>query len=93
MVSTDGRGYYVSFGYYWAYDDIDKPKTDIIGIDLGMKNLAILSNGEVMTNLADDKEVQRLEKQMNRIQREISRLIDKGKSEVYRPFTISKEVI
>ena len=91
VVSTDGKGYYVSFGYYWAYDAIDKPKTDIVGIDLGVKNLAILSNGEVMSNLADDKVVVRLEKQINKIQKEISKLIDKGKSEVYRPFTITKE--
>lgn len=91
VVSTDGKGYYVSFGYYWAYDTIDKPKTDIVGIDLGMKNLAILSNGEVMSNLADDKVVVRLEKQIKKIQKEISKLIDKGKSEVYRPFTITKE--
>ena len=91
VVSTDGRGYYVSFNYYWAYDSLDKPKTDIIGIDLGLKNLAILSNGEVMTNLADDKEVQRLERQIKRIQKQISKLIDRGKSEVYRPLTLTRE--
>lgn len=91
VVSTDGRGYYVSFGYYWAYDTIDKAQTDVIGIDLGMKNLAILSNGEVMTNLADDKVVVKLEKQMKKIQKEISKLVDKGKSETYRPYIISKE--
>ena len=91
IVLTDGVGYYVSFGYYRAYNSIDKPKTDIIGIDLGMKNLAILSNGEIMPNLADDRKVQRLERQIKKIQKQISKLINKGKSVVYRPYVISKE--
>lgn len=91
VVSTDGRGYYLSFGYYNAFMDLDKPQTDVLGVDLGMKNLAALSDGTIVSNFADDKLVKKYESQIKKMQKELSKLIDKGKSAVYKPYIITKE--
>ena len=91
VVSTDGRGYYLSFGYYNAFMDLDKPQTDVLGVDLGMKNLAALSDGTIVSNFADDKLVMKYESQIKKMQKELSKLIDKGKSAVYKPYIITKE--
>ncbi len=48
-------------------------KTDGIGIDLGIKDLAIISNGEVFKNINKSSKVKRLEKRLRREQRRLSR--------------------
>ena len=47
--------------------------TDGIGIDLGIKDLAIVSNGKTFKNINKSSKVKRLEKRLRREQRRLSR--------------------
>ena len=63
--------------------EIQKEKinpTSIVGIDLGIKDLVITSNGEKYSN---SKEIERREKRLKRIQRKLSRQV-KGSKNYYK---------
>ena len=49
-----------------------KPKTEPIGVDLGIKDLAILSDGTKYKNINKTYEVKQLEKRIKRLQRKVS---------------------
>ena len=71
-ITFDGIHWYVSVGV----EAIDKPTeqmNDGIGIDLGIKDLAICSDKNVYKNINKTDRVRRLEKQKRRKQREVSR--------------------
>ncbi|MCM3056579.1 transposase, partial [Caldibacillus thermoamylovorans] len=48
-------------------------KTEGIGIDLGIKDLAVCSDGKVYGNINKTKRIRQLEKKKRRLQRKISR--------------------
>ena len=75
-ISHDGKYWYVSFSY--EVPDYDKENTSnlVIGIDLGIKNLAILSDGTVYSNINKSKEVRRLKKKLRRAEKASSRKIE-----------------
>lgn len=50
-----------------------KSKTEPIGVDLGIKDFAIISNGVVKKNINKDSRVKKLEKKLKREQRKLSR--------------------
>ena len=74
-ISYDGKYWYLSVGY--EVKDSPKPELtgETIGIDLGVKELAILSNGRVYRNVNKTKEVRRLKKKLRREQRKASRRV------------------
>ena len=90
-ITTNRRDFFLGFGYYGAFKELPNEKTDMLGVDLGMLNIAILSTGEVVSNFANDKKVKLYEKRMKRLQKLKSKLVDKGKSTVFRPFVLTKE--
>ena len=64
-------------------EEIVKPKnisTKGLGIDLGIKDTAICSDGKVFKNINKTKKVKKLKKQLKRAQRKISRSIEYSKS-------------
>ena len=71
-VSFDGKYWYLSVG-------IEKEKleqkltSEILGIDLGIKALATVSNGKVYQNINKTKKVKKIEKRLRRLQRTVSR--------------------
>ena len=72
-VSMKAGRYYVS-----ALVDIPAPEadgnfTDGIGIDLGLKDFAVVSNGTVYRNINKTARIRKLEKQLRRAQRKLSR--------------------
>lgn len=72
--------------YFVAAIDVDitnesKPQTDPIGIDLGVKDLAILSTGDKYKNINKTKKVKKLEKRKRRLQRKVSRKCEKNKKD------------
>ena len=77
-VTYDGIHWYVSVGV-----EIDnkpaKPTNPGIGIDLGIKDLAVCSDGHTYSNINKTDRVKRLEKQKHRKQRQISRKYEKNK--------------
>lgn len=77
-ITFNGLEWYISVGV----DEIIYPicekedKKDIIGIDLGIKDTAILSNGIVYNNINKTDEIRKLEKKLKRLQRQSSRKYD-----------------
>ena len=71
-VTYDNKYWYISVGV-----EVDKKQeelTDIsLGIELGLKDLAVCSDGKVFKNINKTKEVKNLEKRLKQKQRQISR--------------------
>ena len=72
-------------GQYWYLSLIlEIPKTEVeltdevIGVDLGLKNLAVVSNGDIYENINKIKKVKDLEKKKKSLQREMNRRYKKG---------------
>ena len=74
----DGLHWYVSFGIEMD-DDNTVPSNDGIGIDLGIKDLAVCSDGNTYKNINKTQKVKKLEKRKRRLQRSISRRYEKNK--------------
>lgn len=83
-IKFDGLNWYITVGV--DYDDCaNEPKNDGIGIDLGVKDLAICSDGNIYKNINKSKKIRNLEKKKRRLQRSVSRKIKKSKrKESYR---------
>ena len=74
----DGNYWYVSVSI--EVDDISSVATnDGVGIDLGLKGLAICSDGNKYPNINKTQRVRKLEKQKRRLQRSISRRYEYNK--------------
>ena len=88
-IPTDCKYYNPRIKYdglnWWITVGVDcKPinnisKTNGIGIDLGIKDLAICSDGNTYKNINKTKKVKRLEKRKRRLQRSISRKYELNK--------------
>lgn len=77
-VSFDGKYWYLSFSY--EIEPFKENLSDeIIGIDLGIKELATCSNGVVYPNINKSKVIKNLEIRKIRLQRKISRAYEKNK--------------
>lgn len=72
-ITFDGKYWYLSYSYEIIDEDIIDFENDVLGIDLGIKDLAIFSNGEHHRNINKDKEVKRLIKRLKHLQRQLSR--------------------
>ena len=72
-VSYDGLQWWLSAGIEVGDLTISKETTESIGIDLGIKNLAVVSNSTVYKNINKTDEVRRLKKKLKRLQRQASR--------------------
>lgn len=77
-VSFDDKYWYLTYAYE---KEVDKePNTDeVIGIDLGIKDLAICSNGKVYENINKDSVIKKIEKRKKRLQRQLSRKYEQNK--------------
>ena len=78
-VSEKAGRYYVSVLVDVPQKEVEKPTNRGIGIDLGIKDLAICSNKQVFENINKTKEVKRLEKKLKREQRSLSRMHENKK--------------
>ena len=77
-VTFDGLNWWISVGIE-CNENTQQPTNQGIGVDLGIKNLAVCSNGEVYRNINKTKKVQKLKKKKRRLQRKISRKYLKNK--------------
>lgn len=70
-ISFDGKYWYISIGI-----EKEKPIVELtnesIGIDVGVKNLAICSNGMIFKNINKTRVVKQFEKRLRRLQRRVS---------------------
>lgn len=73
-VTYDGVNWFVSVGV-----DISQETTELngsLGVDLGVKDTAICSDGTVYKNINKSKDVKRIEKRLKKLQRQSSRKYD-----------------
>lgn len=77
----DGLYWYVSVGIE-VDDNPTLSTSEGVGIDLGIKNLAVCSDGKKYKNINKTQRVNKLEKRKRRLQRSISRRYEKNKKGV-----------
>ena len=76
--TCDGLYWYVSVGIE-VNSNSDPPLNDGVGIDLGIKDLAICSDGNTYKSINKTQRVKKLEKKKRRLQRSVSRKYEKNK--------------
>lgn len=74
-ISYDGKNWFLSIGYEVDVEDVELSH-ESLGIDVGVKELAVCSNGLVYKNINKSKEVKRLERKLKREQRKLSRKLE-----------------
>ena len=73
-VSFDGKYWYLSYIEDVKTEVVDLPEyTDGLGIDLGIKTLATVSDGATVPNIKNFRRVRILNKRLKRLQRKVSR--------------------
>ena len=77
----DGLYWYISVSIE-VEDNTTLPSNEGIGIDLGIKDLAICSDRNIYKNINKTKKVKKLEKRKRRLQRSVSRKYEKNKKGV-----------
>ena len=79
-ITFDGLNWFISVGI--EYEERSPIlQNDGVGIDLGIKDLAICSDGNTYKNINKAQTVKKLEKRKRRLQRSISRRYEKNKKE------------
>jgi putative transposase len=77
-VTFDGKYWYLSVGI--EQETLVVPLTDeVMGIDVGIKSLAVCSNGMTFKNINKTKQVRKTEKRLRRLQRQVSRKYEMNK--------------
>lgn len=77
-ISYDNKYWYLSVGI--EQEEIQEELTNVsLGIDLGLKNLAICSDGMIYKNINKTYVVRKTEKKLKRLQRQVSRKYEKNK--------------
>ena len=77
-IKYDGLNWWITVGIE-CEDSLNIPFNKGIGIDLGIKDLAICSDGNTYKNINKTQKVKKLEKQKRRLQRSVSRSYEKNK--------------
>ena len=72
-IRFDGKYWYLSYSYEIEENAIVDYKRDYLGIDLGIKDLAVFSNGKHWQNINKDPKIKKLRKRLKHIQRLISK--------------------
>ena len=73
-ISYDGKNWFLSVGYNTEFKPFELTDKSL-GIDVGIKSLAVCSNGDIKKNINKSKNVKRLKKKLKREQRKLSRKI------------------
>lgn len=77
-IKYDGINWWITVGIKYE-DSTTLPSNEGIGIDLGIKDLAVCSDSQKYQNINKTQTVKKLEKQKRRLQRSISRSYEKNK--------------
>jgi len=77
-ITFDGLNWYISVGIEWE-ESSEQPTNQGIGMDIGIKDLAICSDEQKYQNINKAPKVKKLEKRKRRLQRSISRRYEKNK--------------
>jgi len=71
-ISFDNKYWYLCFSIKVKKEKVEKTE-EIIGIDLGIKDFAVLSNGKVYKNINKTAKVRKLKKKLKRLQKKLSK--------------------
>ena len=71
-VSFNGRCWVLTFGLELK-NEIQQLTNEVLGIDLGIKYLAVCSDGVIYKNINKEITIKKLEKRLKRLQRRVSR--------------------
>ena len=77
-IKYDGLNWWITVGIEYE-DSATLQSNEGIGIDLGIKDLAICSDGNTYKNINKSQKIKKLEKRKRRLQRSISRKYEKNK--------------
>ena len=77
-VTFDGINWWISVGIDYE-ENTEHPINDGVGIDIGIKDLAICSDGNTYKNINKTKRIKKLKKKKRRLQRKVSRKYLKNK--------------
>ena len=77
-ITYDGLNWSVSVGIEVGDMTINKPVSEPIGVDVGIKDLAVISTGKVYKNVNKTKSVKKANKRLKRLQKQASRQYDKN---------------
>lgn len=80
-IKYDGVNWWLTVGVEYE-ENTTLPLYEGVGIDLGVKDLAICSDGNKYQNINKTQKVKKLEKRKRRLQRSISRRYEKNKKRV-----------
>ncbi|MGG6431326.1 transposase [Anoxybacillus sp. D401a] len=69
-ITFDGINWWLTIGVE-EVENKNQNYNDGIGIDLGVKDLAVVSNGQKFSNINKSKKVKKLEKRLKRLQRKL----------------------
>jgi len=78
-IKYDGLNWYLTVGVTVETLVLKSHISEPIGVDMGIKELAVLSNKDVFKNINKTKEVRRLTKKLKRLQRQASKQYQKLK--------------
>ncbi|OEG00184.1 transposase, partial [Vulcanibacillus modesticaldus] len=81
-ITYDGLNWWISIGVKEEKENNTSYQTEGIGIDLGVKELAVISNGEKFKNINKSFKMKKLIKKHKRLQKQISRKYDMNKTEI-----------
>jgi putative transposase len=77
-ITHDKKYWYISVGIEQEFEQKER-SDEVIGIDLGIKELAVCSIGQRFKNINKTKEVRKTEKRLRRLQRSVSRKYEMNK--------------
>ena len=71
-VTYDNKYWYLSYSY--ELEPFSKStSTNVIGVDLGIKNLAVTSDNKIYKNINKTEKIKKIEKRLKRLQRKVSK--------------------
>ena len=77
-ITYDGLNWWVAVGIEMPDMTINKKVSEPLGIDVGIKDLAIINTGKVYKNINKTKSVKKANKRLKRLQKQASRQYDKN---------------
>lgn len=80
-ISFDGKYGYLSVGVEQVFEEAELSDVSL-GIDVGIKDLAVCSDGQVFKNINKTNRVRKLEKRLKRLQKQVSRKYEINKKQI-----------
>lgn len=78
-IKFDGINWFITVGVEYEETSTVLPSNEGVGIDLGIKDLGVCSDGNVYKNINKTQKVKKIEKRKRKLQRSISRRYEKNK--------------